>query len=119
MSNTIIKYIAKNKILAIVGFYFLFSTILKAVSVIDICIPCLWNSTFGVLCPGCGLTTAFISMIELNFKNAFETNWLIFIIVPFGIYYITRDYFKFQRKYKAEQVMYVNKLFGLVPPPIK
>ena len=101
MSNTIIKYITKNKILSIVCFYFLSSVILKAVADIDICIPCIWKSIFGVLCPGCGLTTAFISLIELNFNNAFETNWLIFIIVPFRIYYMTQDYVKFQRKYNA------------------
>ena len=101
MSKTIIKYIAKNKILAILGFYILFSSILKAVFDIDICIPCIWKSIFGIHCPGCGLTTAFISLIELNFKNAFETNWLIFIIVPFGIYYMIQDYVKFQEKYNA------------------
>ena len=101
MSNSIIKYIAKNKILTIVGFYFLFSSILKSVADIDICIPCIWKSIFGVHCPGCGLTTAFISLIELNFKNAFATNWLIFIILPFWIYYMIQDYVKFQRKYNA------------------
>ncbi|MGY8954162.1 MAG: DUF2752 domain-containing protein [Flavobacteriales bacterium] len=101
MSNTIIKYITKNKILSIVCFYFLSSVILKAVADIDICIPCIWKSIFGVHCPGCGLTTAFISLIKLNFNNAFETNWLIFIIVPFGIYYMIQDYVKFQRKYNA------------------
>ncbi len=101
MYNTIIKYIAKNKFLLIVGFYFLFSAILKAVAEIDICIPCLWKSIFGFQCPGCGLTTAFISLLDLNFKNAFESNWLIFIILPFGIYYITKDYFKFRRKHNV------------------
>jgi hypothetical protein len=104
MSKTIIKYIAKNKILAILGFYILFSSILKAVSDIDICIPCIWKSIFGIHCPGCGLTTAFISLIELNFKNAFETNWLIFIIVPSGIYYMTKNYIIFQRKYNIKSL---------------
>ena len=101
MYNTIIKYIARNKIFAIVGFYFLFSAILKATAEIDICIPCLWKSIFGVQCHGCGLTTALMSIIELNFKKASETNWLIFLIVPLGIYYVTRDYVKFSRKYNA------------------
>ena len=101
MSNSIIKYIAKNKILAILGFYILFSSILKAVSDIDICIPCIWKSIFGIHCPGCGLTTAFISLIELNFKNAFETNWLVFIIVPTGIYYMTQNYIIFQREHNS------------------
>lgn len=95
------KYIAKNKILAIFGVYFISSAMLKVVAGIDICIPCVWKSIFGVHCPGCGLTTAFISMIELNFKNAFEANWLIFIILPLGIYYLVNDYVKFKRKYKV------------------
>jgi hypothetical protein len=99
MYNTIIKYIARNKIFTIVGFYFLFSAILKATAEIDICIPCIWKSIFGVHCPGCGLTTAFISLIKLNFKNAFVTNWLIFIILPFGIYYIKQDYVDFYRNF--------------------
>jgi hypothetical protein len=103
MSNSIIEYITKNNILAIVCFYFLSSVILKAVADIDICIPCIWKSIFGVNCLGCGLTTAFISLIELDFNNAFKYNWLIFIIVPFGIYYMTQDYVKFQRKYNAKQ----------------
>jgi len=101
MYKTLIKYIAKNKIISIVGFYFLFSVVLKALTDIDICIPCIWKSVFGFHCPSCGLTTAFISIIKLDFKNAIETNSLIFIIVPFGIYYMTRDYVKFQRKYNA------------------
>ena len=101
MSKTIIKYIAKNKILAILGFYILFSSILKAVSDIDICIPCIWKSIFGIHCPGCGLTTAFISLIELNFKNAFETNWLVFKIEPTGIYYMTHNYIIFQREHNS------------------
>lgn len=96
-----IKYIARNKIFAIVGFYFLFSAILKATAEIDICIPCLWKSIFGVQCLGCGLTTAFISLIELDYRKAFESNWLIYIITPFGFYYLTQDYIKFSRKYNA------------------
>lgn len=99
MSNAIIKYIFKNKIIAIVGIYFVLSAILKVISGIDICIPCLWKYMFGVNCPGCGLTTAFISLIEFNFNNAFEKNWLIFIILPFGIYYIKQDYVDFYRNF--------------------
>lgn len=88
-------------VLAAVGVYITFSAILKTVSGIDICIPCIWKSIFGLNCPGCGLTTAFISLMELNFNHAFEANWLIFIIIPCGIYYLTQDYSSFQRKHRA------------------
>ena len=88
-------------VLAAVGVYFMFSAILKTVSGIDICIPCIWKSILGFNCPGCGLTTAFISLMELNFNHAFEANWLIFIIIPYAIYSLMQDYISFQRKYRA------------------
>jgi len=99
MFKVLFSYIAKNKIMAFVIVYFLFSAILKAMTNIDICIPCLWESLFGVHCPGCGLTTAFIGLIELDLNKVFESNWLIFIIVPFLVYYLTQDIIKFKYKY--------------------
>ena len=96
MSKTIIKYIARNKIFAFVSFYILFSALLKATLEIDICIPCLWKSIFRFQCPGCGLTTAFISLLELDLRKAYESNRLIFIIVPFGFYYLSHDFIKFK-----------------------
>ena len=101
MSNLILQYITKNVVLAAVGVYIMFSAILKTVSGIDICIPCIWKSILGFNCPGCGLTTAFISLMQLNFYHAFEANWLIFIIIPYGIYYLTQDYISFLRKHLA------------------
>ena len=88
-------------VLAAVGVYFMFSAILKTVSGIDICIPCIWKSILGFNCPGCGLTTALISLMELNFNHAFEANWLIFIIIPYAIYSLMQDYVSLQRKYRA------------------
>lgn len=95
-----ILYIAKNKIVALFVFYFLFSLVLKVVADIDICIPCLWKSIFGFECPGCGLTIAFICLIELEIKKAFETNCLIFFLFPIGIYFIRQDYLEFTREYQ-------------------
>jgi len=95
-NNFLIKYIAKNRILAIVFVYFLLSTILHATTGVDICIPCLWKSIFEIECPGCGLTTAFISLMKLNLKHAIETNWLILIVLPFGTFYLIKDVVKFK-----------------------
>lgn len=101
MCKTVRKYIATNKIILIVGAYFIFSAILKATTGIDVCIPCLWKTLFGFHCPGCGLTTAFIGLLEFDFGKAFESNWLIFLIVPLLIYYITQDFVKFRNKYNT------------------
>ena len=99
--SKIIRYVKMNPFISFFCFYILLSTVLKSIAGIDICIPCIWKSIFGVQCPGCGLTTAFISLIELDYRKAFESNWLIYIITPFGFYYLTQDYIKFSRKYNA------------------
>ena len=95
------SYIRSNAITFIVGIYFLFSSILKSLSDIDICIPCVFKTLFGIKCPGCGLTRAFIWLLELNFSKAFESNKLIFIVLPAGIYFLSTDYLKHMRKQKT------------------
>lgn len=101
MFNVLLAYINRNKIVAFVCFYFLFSAILKATADVDICIPCLWKLLFGFRCPGCGLTTAFIGLIELDLNKAIESNWLIFIILPSGILYTIKDFVRFRKEYNT------------------
>jgi hypothetical protein len=78
--------------------YFLFSATLNVLTGIDICIPCIWKTLFDIHCPGCGLTKAFMCILELDFKKALESNWLIFIILPSGGYYLLQDFYKHKRK---------------------
>ncbi len=92
------KYIKANKTFVSVIAYFFFSIILKMTSGINICFPCFWKSVFGFDCPGCGITTAFIYLMKLDFIKAIQSNWLILIIVPFGAYYMIQDYFQFFEK---------------------
>jgi hypothetical protein len=106
VSNSIIsmrvlkKYFGANKLfLTFVG-YFLFAAILKMTFRIDVCIPCIWKLVFGIRCPGCGITTAFINLMKLDFLNAFQSNWLIIIVVPFLTYYSIQDFCQFSRKQK-------------------
>jgi len=94
-------YLRRKNFILIVSSYLLFSALMKSTIGIDICIPCIWQSIFGIHCPGCGLTTAFISITEFDFKNAIETNWLIFIIIPLAIFYLTYDYVQFRNEYNT------------------
>jgi len=96
-----ITYIKENIYFSIVGSYLFLSSILKATIDVDICIPCIWKTMFGFACPGCGLTSAFINLMKLDFNKAFESNWLIFIVIPFALYYLAQDYVKHSRKYNA------------------
>lgn len=100
MYKIFLGYIQENKLFFAIGFYLLFSAILKAITKIDICIPCLWNTFFDIHCPGCGLTTAFIYLIKLNFNRALESNWMIFIILPIIAYYLKSDFNNYQLKIK-------------------
>ncbi len=67
---------------------------------IDICIPCLWTTIFDVHCPGCGLTTATMSMLRLDFPGAWEANPLAFVVVPGLIFYATMDFMQFRKRYQ-------------------
>lgn len=46
---------------------------------------CLFINIFGIPCPTCGITRAFISLINFNFKEAFRFHPLFWIVplIPF------------------------------------
>ena len=51
---------------------------------------CIIKFIFGIPCPGCGLTRAWISVFRLDFSSAFEFHPL-FWAVPIVFYYIIYD----------------------------
>ena len=53
----------------------------------NIKIPCMVNSIFGIYCPGCGITRMFISIVKLDFYQAFRYNPMVFLLLPFFIFY--------------------------------
>lgn len=50
-------------------------------------IPCLFHKITHLYCPGCGLTRMIISILKLDFYQAFRYNPLLFIMMPFIIIY--------------------------------
>lgn len=105
MYKIVRDYIFENKIVFVVGLYLVLSSVLKAMTQVDICIPCVWKSCFGFHCPGCGLTTAFVALLKLNFTDAFKANWLIFLILPAGIYLLMHDFNRFKKRCKAKDAI--------------
>ncbi|GAB1416251.1 hypothetical protein MASR2M117_16570 [Paludibacter sp.] len=95
--NIIIRYFIANKFICSIALYFIIAIILKITISIDILIPCLWKSLFHFKCPGCGLTHAFIEIIQFRFVDAFTTNPLIFIVLPIGVVCIYKDFIKFKK----------------------
>jgi len=46
-------------------------------------IPCLFHEITGYDCPGCGITRLCFHLINLQIKDAFYDNPLVFIYLPF------------------------------------
>jgi hypothetical protein len=104
-ATLVARYLWSRGLFTAVGAYFLFSIILYATTGIDICIPCIWYTIFGVHCPGCGLTKAFIYILQLDFASAWNSNPLAFVVAPAGIFFLYKDISRFlKREVPAEQV---------------
>lgn len=50
-------------------------------------IPCFFHKLTSLYCPGCGITRMFIFLFKLDFKNAFESNQLVFLLLPVLLIY--------------------------------
>jgi len=96
--NLLKKYIVAHLLMSVAILYFLISIFLKLIFSIDVLIPCLWKTIFHFECPGCGLTTAFIDIVIFDFKGAYNSNPLIFIVLPIVIYFVIKDFMKFIQK---------------------
>lgn len=61
--------------------------------------PCIVYKLTGIKCAGCGMTRAFHQILNLNFKEAFKLNPLIFIFLVSIIYLIAKYFIlKIQKK---------------------
>ena len=51
-------------------------------------IPCLFQAIFGIPCPGCGMTRAYISLFRLEFAQAFAYNKMFWAVPVCGLFYL-------------------------------
>lgn len=51
-------------------------------------IPCMFKKITGFYCPGCGITRCLLALLKLDFYRAFRYNILVFILLPFLIFYV-------------------------------
>lgn len=96
-----LKYMKSNKLIGAVGIYFFCAVILRILFNLDCTIPCLWKTSFGFECPGCGMTAAFSELLKLNFAAAFKANALLYIVVPASVIYVVIDFQKFKSTHRS------------------
>lgn len=83
MNNILLS--KKIKLIFIILILFLYAFIYLKYNV---GIPCIFFEITGLYCPGCGITRAIISLIKLDFIQAFRYNPLIIVVFPFLLIYI-------------------------------
>lgn len=50
-------------------------------------IPCPFHKLTGLYCPGCGITRMILSILQLDFYQAFRYNAFLMILLPFALVY--------------------------------
>ncbi|MCH5167714.1 MAG: DUF2752 domain-containing protein [Erysipelotrichales bacterium] len=70
-----------SAVLVLLGLYVVYYLITGAF------IPCIIKKITHLYCPGCGLTRMIISLLKLNFYQAFRYNPLLFILLILSIIY--------------------------------
>lgn len=51
-------------------------------------INCLFRYFFGVKCPSCGLTSAVLKLMKLDFAGAFKENFTVYLVPVLYLYII-------------------------------
>ena len=77
----------------------------------DIKVPCLFYTITGKLCPGCGITRCFISILHGDFIKAYHYNRFVFILLPFFtlyfIYWLYNYIIGNKNYYKVNKIVYL------------
>lgn len=77
----------KIKILIVAAIVFVLGVL--SMWYLDIGIPCVYYELSGLYCPGCGITRATFSLLQLDFYQAIRYNAFVIIIIPLvGLYVI-------------------------------
>ena len=51
-------------------------------------IGCVVRYMTGISCPGCGMTRAFLSLLQLNFEQAWHYHPMIYVLPIFAVVYL-------------------------------
>ena len=75
-------------------------------------VTCIFQTVTGISCPACGMTRAFISILHLNFFNAFLLNILsipLFIFICISVIIIIIEVLRNQFNYIPKLLNFLGK----------
>ncbi len=76
-------------------------------------ISCVFLDRFGVVCPGCGMTRAFLSVLKLDFYRAAKYNVVIFFM-PYVFAYVFFDFKHKVHKYLLGMIGFIAIINWLI-----
>ena len=78
------KKVDKSLIISI-GIFIIIDIIFRIIT--GTFIPCIIKRVTGFYCPGCGITRMFVSILKLDFYQAFRYNVFLFILLIITVIY--------------------------------
>lgn len=63
---------------------------------------CIFKLLFGIPCPGCGMTRAFVMLFKFQFSEAFNCNAMFVIVIFAGLVLLFRKKKYINRLYKSK-----------------
>ena len=80
-------------------------------SIFHIYLLCPLHSITNLYCPGCGVTRMLLSILKLDFYQAFRYNPLLFICLPFFIYLLIDYVISLYKKKKPLYTRINSKIY--------
>ncbi|MBQ8624945.1 MAG: DUF2752 domain-containing protein [Agathobacter sp.] len=65
---------------------------------------CPYDYIFGISCPGCGMTRAFLSLLRFDFASAFYYHPLFPLVILVALYWVLEYFGIFQLKSKFKRI---------------
>ena len=108
----------KKRIIHVVKVYLILLLIFVSYYFINIktglYIPCMFRLITGYKCPGCGITSCLFALINLNFKEAFNHNPLVFIYLPFIVAYFIYETYLYITQKKDKILVKIPNYFMII-----
>ena len=67
---------------------------------------CPYTYIFGISCPGCGMTRAFLSLLKFDFEMAFYYHPLFWVVIMVVLYGIVKYLFHLELDAKKEKILF-------------